>query len=245
MKCPKCGYNSFEFLDTCKKCNADLSTIRQTLGFRTSGAPRAAQPAAPSPEPAAVMAPAGQAEPPVTEIVEEPVAESAKGQPSGDFDFHFEEPKAGQKEPESFSFDELHTPAELPPTREETPQKPEEFSFEEFTFTTAGAETSPQPGAEPVAGGKNSLEGFEWEGTSLEEKSPAETADKPAAAQTEPFSTSGPPEEFDLSAFSFEEPETPKPQKKPAVPEGEKSTIHSDFNEEEFKSLFEEASEEK
>jgi hypothetical protein len=24
MKCPKCGYNSFEFLDQCKKCQADL-----------------------------------------------------------------------------------------------------------------------------------------------------------------------------------------------------------------------------
>lgn len=33
MKCPKCGYNSFEFLDTCKKCKHDLSAFKQSLGI--------------------------------------------------------------------------------------------------------------------------------------------------------------------------------------------------------------------
>lgn len=28
MKCPKCGYNSFEYLDTCKKCSADLTSFK-------------------------------------------------------------------------------------------------------------------------------------------------------------------------------------------------------------------------
>lgn len=246
MKCPKCGYNSFEFLDSCKKCNADLSTVKATLGFRAFTAPRAPQPAAPSPEPAAVAPPAAQPEPPVSEAAVEPVSESGKAQPSADFDFHFGEPEAGQKESETFSFDELLTPpAELPPTREEMPKKPEEFSFEEFTFTTAGQEPSPKPEAEPAAGEKESMEGFEWEGTALEEKAPAQAAPKPAEPRPEPPPPAGPPEEFDLSAFSFEEPVPPKPPKKPAGAEGEKSTVHSDINEEEFKSLFEEESEEK
>ena len=30
MKCPKCGYNSFEYHNSCKKCAADLGAYKQT-----------------------------------------------------------------------------------------------------------------------------------------------------------------------------------------------------------------------
>lgn len=30
MKCPKCGFNSFEYYDTCKKCSSDLVAFKQT-----------------------------------------------------------------------------------------------------------------------------------------------------------------------------------------------------------------------
>lgn len=33
MKCPKCGYNSFEFHDSCKKCSSDLSGYKQSYGI--------------------------------------------------------------------------------------------------------------------------------------------------------------------------------------------------------------------
>lgn len=33
MKCPKCGYNSFEFHDSCKRCSSDLSGYKQTYGI--------------------------------------------------------------------------------------------------------------------------------------------------------------------------------------------------------------------
>lgn len=33
MKCPKCGYNSFESNDICKKCSNDLSGYKQTYGI--------------------------------------------------------------------------------------------------------------------------------------------------------------------------------------------------------------------
>ncbi|HIJ80216.1 MAG TPA: hypothetical protein HPP76_00740 [Desulfuromonadales bacterium] len=33
MKCPKCGYNSFESYDVCKKCSGDLSAYKQTYGI--------------------------------------------------------------------------------------------------------------------------------------------------------------------------------------------------------------------
>ncbi len=34
MKCPKCKYNTFEFLDNCKKCGADLRSFKESLGIR-------------------------------------------------------------------------------------------------------------------------------------------------------------------------------------------------------------------
>ncbi|MDY0042138.1 MAG: hypothetical protein RBS57_17640 [Desulforhabdus sp.] len=33
MRCPKCGFNSFDYLSECGKCAADLSKTRQELGF--------------------------------------------------------------------------------------------------------------------------------------------------------------------------------------------------------------------
>ena len=33
MKCPKCGYNSFDYLDSCKKCGKDLIEHKQKFGI--------------------------------------------------------------------------------------------------------------------------------------------------------------------------------------------------------------------
>ncbi|MDY6864141.1 MAG: hypothetical protein SV062_14280, partial [Thermodesulfobacteriota bacterium] len=33
MKCPKCGYISFDYLESCKKCNKDLVQTRELLGI--------------------------------------------------------------------------------------------------------------------------------------------------------------------------------------------------------------------
>jgi hypothetical protein len=54
MKCPKCGYNSFEHLSACKKCHADLAAHKDSLGIRALVLPAFLQQAAPAP-PAAVM----------------------------------------------------------------------------------------------------------------------------------------------------------------------------------------------
>jgi hypothetical protein len=34
MKCPKCGYNSFEFNDNCIKCSNDLTGYKETFGLK-------------------------------------------------------------------------------------------------------------------------------------------------------------------------------------------------------------------
>ena len=35
MKCPKCGYNSFEIHDTCKKCAHDLTSYKDIHGIKS------------------------------------------------------------------------------------------------------------------------------------------------------------------------------------------------------------------
>lgn len=35
MKCPKCGYNSFEIHDTCKKCATDLTSYKDIHGLKS------------------------------------------------------------------------------------------------------------------------------------------------------------------------------------------------------------------
>ena len=57
MKCPKCSYTSFEYLDSCKKCGADLRDVRTLLQVISVSpderAPRAASSAPASDEPSA------------------------------------------------------------------------------------------------------------------------------------------------------------------------------------------------
>ncbi len=43
MKCPKCGYNSFEIHDTCKKCANDLTGYKETHGLKSIVLPREAR----------------------------------------------------------------------------------------------------------------------------------------------------------------------------------------------------------
>jgi hypothetical protein len=33
MKCPKCGFNSFEYYDSCKKCSSDLTGYKRTYSI--------------------------------------------------------------------------------------------------------------------------------------------------------------------------------------------------------------------
>ncbi|TLM62823.1 MAG: hypothetical protein FDZ69_12835 [Deltaproteobacteria bacterium] len=63
MRCPKCGFHSFDHLDSCKICHADLTGLKSRLGHRyapAQAAPAAAPLAAAS---AAASAAAGPGEP--------------------------------------------------------------------------------------------------------------------------------------------------------------------------------------
>jgi hypothetical protein len=43
MKCPKCGYNSFEFNDNCPKCLTDLTGYKATHGLKAMALPLTAR----------------------------------------------------------------------------------------------------------------------------------------------------------------------------------------------------------
>lgn len=43
MKCPKCGFNSFEYYDSCKKCSKELVGYKQTYSIRPLVLPQAAK----------------------------------------------------------------------------------------------------------------------------------------------------------------------------------------------------------
>ncbi|BCS55359.1 hypothetical protein [Geobacter sp. SVR] len=43
MKCPKCGYNSFEFHDICKKCSHELNGYKATYGLKPIVMPQQAR----------------------------------------------------------------------------------------------------------------------------------------------------------------------------------------------------------
>ncbi len=43
MKCPKCGYTSFEFHDSCTKCSSDLTGFKTTYGLKSIVLPQQAR----------------------------------------------------------------------------------------------------------------------------------------------------------------------------------------------------------
>ncbi len=50
MRCPKCGFNSFDYLDSCKKCGKDLSEFKERYGITSILFPGQLNPAAASAE---------------------------------------------------------------------------------------------------------------------------------------------------------------------------------------------------
>ena len=80
MKCPKCGYHSFDHLDSCKKCNIDLVEHKAKFNLRGFFSP--GQVAVTAPEP-------------VIDESDEDVEESTDGSVDFGFDFLDEEDQAG------------------------------------------------------------------------------------------------------------------------------------------------------
>jgi uncharacterized RDD family membrane protein YckC len=126
MRCPKCGYNSFDHLDSCKKCGADLVEFKQSFGIRSVLFPGQMKTSEGAGEveldsvvaDAAVEAATGTVEPAVAATVAEPAA--AEGD-SDDFGFDF---MGDSAEDDDLSFDELFEEAPEDEDIEETIEGP-------------------------------------------------------------------------------------------------------------------------
>lgn len=155
MKCPKCGYNSFEFLDSCKKCGIEFSTFKKShrisaILFR-SGSASAAAPLSAAPQSRSSLAEAAAPIENLAPAIDEEFSWEAPAAPDSPqpadnaytgFNLDFVDlPKAGDKDTEfnGFSFDDpapgpSETPHEVPmegfSIDETTDHEPAAFSWE-------------------------------------------------------------------------------------------------------------------
>lgn len=167
MKCPKCGFNSFEYHDSCKKCAGDLSGYKQTYSIASMVLPLEAK--------EKLAAEFQTAESTTDEISDAPETH--------DDMFSFDLPDESQPAPghlndDPFNFDEPSPHLEQPGR-----SKSEDDAFadllestsqtEESPFAAAQAEVAAAPAkaVESSSGpGEFDLESFSWDDT------PAETA---------------------------------------------------------------------
>lgn len=158
MKCPKCGYNSFEIHDSCKKCANDLTGYKETHGLKSIVLPQEAR----------------------TSMAEKLMADMAQDDhavvadvPADMFSFDIPEDVAavtGYAAPKDdpFSFDDL--PASPAPGGGEfafdTEQKSAQAKAEEDAFADL-LESSSQPPQAATAGTQDAsdLNSFSWDDT--------------------------------------------------------------------------------
>lgn len=212
MKCPKCGYNSFEFLDICKKCNSDLTAFKQTHGIRAIVIPPAAITASPPPPPAAT-ATARPAEDANAGFTWEMPGQTAPAKPGDDI---FSDLDLGLNQPAAAA--QPVPPAALGPaaaqaatgsaTKEATPAF-DDFSFDDEPPRPAGSE-EPPASDDAFAALLETAAGTPGNGgTAVQEESAWDFGSGEVEEKSSPESSSGPSDEFDLASFSWGEEETP------------------------------------
>lgn len=146
MRCPKCGYNSFDHLNSCKKCGKDLVEFKQKFGVRSVLFPGQMRPGSAAVEAefesgvvdvavaAATASVAATAVSSVDEVTIEPSA--AQTSKADDFGFDF---MGDSEEDDDLSFDELFEDAPADEDVEDALEAPEEDSSpvdeaDEFSF---------------------------------------------------------------------------------------------------------------
>lgn len=177
MKCPKCGYNSFEYQDACKKCAHDLSGYKTTYGLKAIVLPQAARvamaesfrtetaeadQAAETPETAgdmfsfdlpeeeaATQAPTTTADDNPFNFDEEPAATPPQGFAEFAFD---EEPKSAQAKAEEDAFAGLleSSSQDGDAAAAATPAAPSSFDSGEFDLESFSWDETPAAPAESV-----------------------------------------------------------------------------------------------
>jgi hypothetical protein len=162
MKCPKCGYNSFEFYDSCKKCAQDLTGYKETYGLKSIVLPleaRTRMAEALIAESAAIDQAPATSDAPVDmfsfDIPGEGTSNSSTNDP-----FNFDDPVSPAQTGGEFSFDE----------GQQSPQaKADEDAFADLLESTSQTETDPTASASANISdstGESDLTSFSWDDTS-------------------------------------------------------------------------------
>ena len=152
MKCPKCGFNSFEFLDNCKKCGNSLASFKKSLGINpivyAQGGPQTSTYQKPAAAVTREEAPIATAPPALSDedaansftwdipALSETSSEADGGFSGFDLDFMKEKAKPDEAET-GFVFSEEPTVESPALAVEETAITSEEFSFYEETLDLA------------------------------------------------------------------------------------------------------------
>ncbi|MGA7827316.1 MAG: hypothetical protein WCA04_06640 [Geobacteraceae bacterium] len=128
MKCPKCGYNSFEFLNACKKCGTELSSFKKIHRINTVLRPAAA-----------VSAELPQQDPTAAAVAQATVqAENLHES----FDLGF--PETSQDDVTDQAFNGFSFSDESAPPAENSAPKADETTMADFSFGEP-EEEEPQP----------------------------------------------------------------------------------------------------
>lgn len=174
MKCPKCGYNSFESNDMCIKCSHDLTAHKRTFGLKTivlQKEARTAMAAALVTETAAAAVPEQPVEQPADLFSfdlpdEEPAMTAREEAPRADLFSFSDTPAATPPDiPAAFSFDDDRTLT----ARMHTPSDAFESLLESTPLTSAAQAGAPAPPApanqQSNAQGEYDLSNFSWDDT--------------------------------------------------------------------------------
>ena len=137
MKCPKCGYNSFDYLDSCKKCGKDLVEFKQRFGIKSVLFPGAAGISAATPEEDDILAVetpelAAATAMGATAAAVDKGKGTADSAEADDFGFDF---MGESSEEEDLSFDDLFEEAPETEDMEESLEAPKADSADEAQAT--------------------------------------------------------------------------------------------------------------
>lgn len=172
MKCPKCGFNSFEYYDSCIKCSSDLTGYKQTYSITSMILPQEAK---------EKMAAAFRS----TESATDQIGDSAE---THDDIFSFDLPDDSPPAPiqgndNPFNFDKPSPVANRPVS-----SPAEDDVFADLLESTSQSDESPfgatQPSPPPAAAksadsssgpGEFDLESFSWDDTPSDAAAPGST----------------------------------------------------------------------
>lgn len=176
MKCPKCGYNSFEFHDSCKKCANDLTGYKETYGIKPIVLPLEARVSMAE----KLMAENALSDQRVEESNEQddmfsfdlPEDEISRSRADDPFNFD-DEPLASPQTGGGFSFDEGQQSAQA---------KAEEDAFADLLESTSQKNEQTSAAATPTAG-ESDLSSFSWD------DSPADAATSGAKPAEDDFNS--------------------------------------------------------